>query len=454
MLTSTTLPVITKTRKNRDYVTPSHTWQQFSPADETVPKSYNEPSSSAREVFNLPLNEVISYERGSSQYFKNCYHSRASLGLPSTGPDVVTGPYTMDFTPDLANIKDVGFHYGLRYTKYDDAFSGDGYLRNAAPSLSASDFRDLIGRAFVESTPTIKDAVDGLSVANFIAELKDIKSLFKLFSLKVNKLGELRNSFNQDLSALVLNYNFGWKPFISDLLKLQNLANNLVDFLDRWNDVAALREVSTNRWRMDLIDAGYLANRDPYTGITNDFLDTNYNNSYNGYANNKGVRYYRAEVEESWELTTTLTYRPKHIYYDKDFLSIWFDALGLGDGLSLIWEGIPFSFVIDWFLSVGKFLEQFEQQAFELPLEVVDFGYALHWTVSGSRQHGYYVEDPYGIRHNTKMTIPPFRFHREEYVRRRIHPPVDTGIDWTSLGWKFPSLNQWWLALNLANALR
>lgn len=35
-----------------------------------------------------------------------------------------------------------------------------------------------------------------------------------------------------------------------------------------------------------------------------------------------------------------------------------YDSLGLTDPLGIIWEGIPFSFVLDWFLPVGNYLDR------------------------------------------------------------------------------------------------
>jgi len=37
----------------------------------------------------------------------------------------------------------------------------------------------------------------------------------------------------------------------------------------------------------------------------------------------------------------------------------------------IIWDAIPFSFVVDWFSNVGDFLEQYRHKALELPINVL-----------------------------------------------------------------------------------
>jgi hypothetical protein len=54
-----------------------------------------------------------------------------------------------------------------------------------------------------------------------------------------------------------------------------------------------------------------------------------------------------------------------------------FDALGLGDGIVQVWNVIPFSFLVDYFLSVDSFLEQFERQMLVLPVRDSTMSYSI-----------------------------------------------------------------------------
>jgi hypothetical protein len=53
------------------------------------------------------------------------------------------------------------------------------------------------------------------------------------------------------------------------------------------------------------------------------------------------------------------------------------DLIGLKANLSIIWEAIPFSFVVDWFVSVDDFLRQFDTNYLESVVTILDFCYSI-----------------------------------------------------------------------------
>jgi hypothetical protein len=49
-------------------------------------------------------------------------------------------------------------------------------------------------------------------------------------------------------------------------------------------------------------------------------------------------------------------------------------AYGLNPRIQMVWAKIPLSFVVDWFVSIGRFLAQFDGRALELPYQVLQSG--------------------------------------------------------------------------------
>jgi hypothetical protein len=166
--------------------------------------------------------------------------------------------------------------------------------------------------------------------------------------------------------------------------------------------------------------------------------------------------WYEKFENDSDRMIFHLMLRPKAIpdQFIEDILSQWYDALGVGQAGSIIWNAIPFSFVLDWFWGLGDFVSQFGVEAVNIEYEIVDFGYSYKRTSDSSyNPHLSYDSNqlldwiPHG---GTVM------HRRSSYVRRRLHAPVwrldDT--EWSHL-WDFrlPSWKQAFVGLNLVNAV-
>ena len=63
----------------------------------------------------------------------------------------------------------------------------------------------------------------------------------------------------------------------------------------------------------------------------------------------------------------------------RDFM---YHYLGLYPRVSVAWELMPLSFVVDWFVDIGRWLRQFEQSPVQLPFKVIQSGYSVKSTVT------------------------------------------------------------------------
>jgi hypothetical protein len=64
-------------------------------------------------------------------------------------------------------------------------------------------------------------------------------------------------------------------------------------------------------------------------------------------------------------------------------------SLGVTKIASVIWEAIPYSFVVDWFVSVGDFIESLEESIFDpLPIVIHDFSHSLKYEYKTTLEMG------------------------------------------------------------------
>lgn len=187
----------------------------------------------------------------------------------------------------------------------------------------------------------------------FLYELRDLKRMFEVIPVKhlkrtwsslFNKgapriISEVLGYKPGDASAIKylndahLNYNFGWKPFLSDVKAFRkatlSFQERLTKFLVEQNrnltrhkrvmpDPVTVTESSTvGIWKLW------------YTVVSEYTLSSTFTFSYSLPATTSGVE---------WRA--------------------WLDSMGLNLTAANVWRVIPWSFVVDWFWNVSKFLDQ------------------------------------------------------------------------------------------------
>lgn len=128
-------------------------------------------------------------------------------------------------------------------------------------------------------------------------------------------------------------------------------------------------------------------------------------------------------------------------------LRVLLDSLGFELNPKIIWDAIPFTFVIDWFFGVGSWLERFKIDTLELPIVYVDS--ALHYREdlrieSNCRFDVNSTQNKPSTRSAGWTTVEKF------YNRMPIFPDYAT---LSGLGWKNPTRNQWSLLVSLGTVL-
>lgn len=197
-----------------------------------------------------------------------------------------------------------------------------------------------------------------VSLGNFLLELGDVKSLAETAMRlgrtassprKLNKLlrrskQENARSLTRELANANLAYEFGIKPFVDDLKKIS-------DALNRINKrIAWLKKTSgkpTTLRRTDTMTApdtsvGSLAY---FHGLGNDLrVRTTYSERTSRVVAGATVRHDLGQQTEDFHfLASALT-----------------SYFGFDRPVSVVWESLPFSFLVDWFLDIGRLADQMQ----------------------------------------------------------------------------------------------
>lgn len=251
-----------------------------------------------------------------------------------------------------------------------------------------------------------------------VIEFKEIPSYLKSLPQALKNLKMNSKSIAKFSSGQYLAYQFGIAPLISDVKSsiesLRGLANHL-----KWLRAHEGKPVRV-RYRKDIS-----ANNTPSTTFMPDATGTGQIRSmqYRAVYTATAVIVYDVSGLTDLEIKTRTLLR----------------SFGFDDPLGVVWELIPYSFIIDWFFKVGKFLESFSPKI-TLPYKIIDSGWSIK--IVDSRIQECYRYRPY-------KTGNPNTYGQttKTYFRREPGLPISFSILESS-----PGLHQ--LALSLALAVQ
>jgi hypothetical protein len=268
----------------------------------------------------------------------SCYHERTER-FPLSGGQLV---FTFSTDP--------GKTYTLNNAAADtyDGFASQNFL-SSPTSRPDIDWLGLSAEAWQAMYPSMSSGAP--SLVNFLLELKDIGRLASLG--KLGFLTDLSKSFRRRKTAEYfanahLNWSFGVRPFIADV---QQIVSSLISAKQRLEDLKkGSGKMHRAYWSKPLTTAPLWDNSGTYEGIQN------------------------------WRATAEYTLPPVYracAYYTYSFsdfgalatVGAFLDRLGVRLDPSIVWNAIPFSFIVDWFVDVGSWLRQFS--ADNTPMTVV-----------------------------------------------------------------------------------
>jgi hypothetical protein len=229
--------------------------------------------------------------------------------------------------------------YGAYYDNEEVLQSGVAYwvdpafLLGLVPALSDSvihntalELMDVLG----EQVPTEVD------ILNFTYELREIGDL----------IPKLEGDIAKDVGGLYLNNQFGWSPMIGDIQKLFTLLETVR------KRIAFLRKTKGRRTRI-----GALKKHLDHPSVAP------YVYGWEHDANNR-ITISLQSIRSDMRATGYLYHELEHLDGLDGELRGMIGALGLNHPIGSIWESLPWSFFIDWFLKIGDRLKRLAVQPF------------------------------------------------------------------------------------------
>lgn len=311
----------------------------------------------ATTTVNLPSfigTDEISYVNGQRDKFNPCTHAHSELVQFGFGT--------------LAR------HYSQTYTYYELPFvklySGISTINALAGHFN----RDGLLTARVRAWKTMQPRIEGeMELLNFIFELGDVKSLLShayelIFNLRnkvrIFKMKKKKPSVSLAVSNLGLEYNLAISPMIMDLKNIWvNIAESLDAIQDRFiNDG---QHSSTRHYSETLFDE--------------DFRIQGLKNSY----------YIKTGLRNLTTFNATLRF--KYAYQRRSRVDFAKRYWNLNLTPEVFWNAIPFSFVLDYFVKIGKAIHYMSRDQ-NLDLNVLEYGES----VKSESTSGIHVEPGYG----------------------------------------------------------
>jgi hypothetical protein len=226
-----------------------------------------------------------------------------------------------------------------------------------------------------------------------------------------------------------LSYKFGWKPTYGDLAGMLAVVTSL--------------QTKLNLFKANIGKECHFTK----TVETNNLLKS-------------GTFNYLGDIHQkvNWRGTIAgvvkyhCTYIPQHLaVLNKldESLKLSFEGFGYKLDPRIIWDAIPFSFIMDWFSNFGDWVHQFRQDALYLPIELVDscVTYKEDYSVASEL-----IVNPNGYPTDVTGTTKPAGFYTRNRFFHRM--PVDPSEAlYVQLGWKRPTGSQWTNLVSLATVL-
>jgi hypothetical protein len=359
-------------------------------------------------------------------------HTTAYTKLVETsqfGGVVAGDPYNTDFPRDNSGSACVCDNVGA-FALDNDAFGTEstGYPDVALQLQCARHI------AFKNSIPHI---TAGLSLPNFLYELKDLKKLLSVF--------DIRHSVRRNAESGILAYNFGVVPLISDIKGIYASVARIGAFWDhvRRNKGNLVTNTAIAPFKATISD-------DTYSDWSS--TDSTHMNLHCRYKTSMAVKgHVKVQSVYKYDILDTSTGARDTTIPKSLIAKSVLQAFGICLDPSIVWEAIPFSFVLDWFLPVQDALKSMARDSF-VPGYIID-RCDIHTVTDSSCQTRGQVKSlsspesvaaPYFIQYGNRV------YDRKANISEADVPGLTTK---QMLKMRTPTGKQWFLGVVLGSSL-
>lgn len=318
----------------------------------------------------IGASSTLLYQTGKDGRFRPCEHSTEEY-LPNPVPRVVqtANPLSPGDTYLYGLVTGVlERNHGLYYNKFTEA------VGSASTPADTIQWNTLGQQALDSMLPSFGG---DNSLLNFVLELRDFRKLAAGLCVKSidwlkiveEAIGyKKRKSYLANLSRSYLSYNFAWAPLFRDLTEL---VSSLWNLNKRFELIKKQANTDLQKHYRIVVN-GTSSNESTYYS-TGDIGPTG------GWVGNATVHTGHRVILgpcDGVAYNATLRYRyplPPEMAAFGGKLRAFLDVLGLNWNPSIIWNAIPFSFVVDWVVNVGRWLSQSRLDNVSFQTQIRDF---------------------------------------------------------------------------------
>jgi len=325
------------------------------------------------------VNRTIEDELPKMKHYGSCLHTTNELlpfecaGSHERAKGIPGRLYTYSYAP---------------YALFNRAISaaGGGSGLSYVPNNPLGDWESLSSSAVRAMLPSFSERN---SLVNFVLELKDIRRIPDVWS---KRRGVLKNIANAHL-----NYAFGIAPLVSDIT---SLVNTFTNFRKKVRDLQSGSGKTITRHFSSTLPVSTL----PMESVVY----------------SEGGADYEVRSRHSWVKTPRYHASMRYSYKLPDMTQIGnqvlalLDALGVRRDGAIIWNAIRFSFVADWFVRCGKFLNGLSVDNLQIPVVIEDFCHSANYSILNEL-----LDSDFGARHLVCQRAISY------YIRRRTIPRLN-----------------------------
>lgn len=348
---------------------------------------------------------------------------------------------------------------GVHSRRYITFTAGVASISN---SLSAVPWNDLAISALQATLPSFHTQN---SLVNFLLELKDFKSVVKLIGSRFGqKLDRIRNfrvklpdgsyrsvmsSIPKDkplawLSKRYLEYNFGWRPLYRDVV---SLLKEVTGFYALYQELVENADKPVQKhWRTHVSGTAVGESRLSFNDA-GETVTTSYEGSWA----------YKAKYQVVAEATPGILYNatvrlryaiPPELLAAGGLAKAWLDLLGVSRNPAILWNAIPFSFIVDWIVSIGAKLDRLRLDNIEFKTEILDFCHSAKFKRRVTYDLAVFNQDAAGVYYSLPY-VTTDSCVIERYERKTGYPSISLALQTSGL-----SVREFSLAGALFNAKR
>lgn len=354
------------------------------------------------------LNEQINYTQFPRPSDNSCLHRKTTRNRPRTGIITYAGGVS-----DMVNYYEEHYdnpaHWWISF--YPSAWGQDAHSNSdlfSGDPLTLVNLQDKVDASMAYMLPGIRP---NISLLNSIYELKDFKSFPKLLKRANDFIARLPAFLNgrttkayrrktlRQLTRLgaegFLSYEFAIAPLLRDITAIRNILTTTREKLKKLvenNNKPQIAHYVSKTARSTIVDTS------PFT----------VSNHFNGGIFKRTIEcpdgiVFRAAMAYSYRITSSGN------LYERALL----DNLGININPSIIWNAVPWSFVIDWVANVGSWLDQFTRKNLRIVTAIHRYNCSVKVRGKCTLETMYSVDGPGPQVYNATQTVESTGYHRQ-----------------------------------------